>query len=78
MMMGPKKKPMFLMLLKKKMMEQDDDYGYDMDDDMMEDEPGGFEREGMRIAAADLIEGIRSRNEIQVMSALESFVKACK
>lgn len=79
MMMG--KKPKFLMLLKQKksMMDEMDSYHDDMDYGAEEeDEAGGFEREGMRIAAADLIQAIRSDNEIKAMDALETFINLCK
>lgn len=81
-MMGPKGK--LIMVLKKKSMDKPsmfgpsmDDYD-DYDDNMMEDEPGGYEREGMRIAAQDLIDAIRTKDSISVMDALETFVNLCK
>jgi len=51
------------------------DFGYEEEEEEYE---GGFEREGKRIAAADLIDAIRSHDEIQVMEALSTFVKLCK
>lgn len=70
------KKPSFVMLLKKRAMMED--YGPSMDSPEYEDEPGGFDRESMRIAAADIIQAIRSKNEIQLMDALETFVNCCR
>jgi hypothetical protein len=74
------KKPKFLMMLKAKQSRGEDmgwDMGPDMDDEY-EDEAGGFERDGMRIAAADLIQAVRSGNEIKAMDALETFFNLCK
>ena len=78
-------KAKLLMLLKKKSMgkpsmmmmgpSMDDDYE---DESEMEDEPGGYEREGMRIAAQDLIDAIRDKDSLSVMDALERFMSMCK
>ena len=69
--MMDKKMKLMMMLSKKNSMMDDMEYG-------MEDESGGFEREGMRIAAADLIQAIRSGNEVSCMDALEAFISMCK
>lgn len=75
-------KAKLLMILKKKSMGKPSMMGPFMDDyedeSEMEDEPGGYEREGMRIAAQDLIEAVRSKDALSVMDALERFVNMCK
>lgn len=70
-------KSKMMYLLQKKAMKPQAPEMDDFFEAEMEDEPEGFERETMRIAAADLIEAIRSKNEIAVMDALETFMSCC-
>ena len=75
-----KRMPKLMMLLKERSRSPRMDYGHDEDEygPEYEDETSGFDQEGKRIAAMDLVQSIRSGDEKGVMTALESFISCCK